>query len=271
MTRKLSSDDRIVLWQGASLWTFDIPPQADGRTNRMHSHHAFQLTLAAGGIANIRTEDALYEGPVVLIAPDHPHAIEPEGRVALLFVEPESRTGAALRRLLAGRSAANLPPTPEAVAELAAMWQSPPPSDNEVRDIGNRILERLMGPQQPELALDPRIRRALDWLAANDGAGITVGKAASVACLSESRFSHLFVEQTGLPFRTYVLWRRLMQAVERRAAGASLTEAAHEAGFADSAHFSRTFLRMFGVPADSLWLRPRQNSSFVQAEPRPRR
>ncbi len=258
MTRKVSSDDRIVLWQGASLWSFDIPPQVGGRTNRMHSHHAFQLTLAAGGIANIRTEDALYEEPVVLIAPDHPHAIEPEGRVTLVFVEPESRSGAALRRLLGDRKAANLPPMPEAVSELAPMWQSPPPTDGEVRDIGNRILERLLGPQQPEPALDPRIQRALDWLAGADEGCITVGKAASVACLSKSRFSHLFVEETGLPFRTYVLWRRLMQAVERRAAGASLTEAAHQAGFADSAHFSRTFLRMFGVPADSMWLRPRQ-------------
>lgn len=34
--------------------------------------------------------------------------------------------------------------------------------------------------------------------------------------------------------------------------GSSLTEAAHAAGFADSAHFSRTFRRMFGVAPASL-------------------
>jgi AraC-like DNA-binding protein len=32
----------------------------------------------------------------------------------------------------------------------------------------------------------------------------------------------------------------------------SLTQAAQEAGFADSAHLSRTFKRMFGLPAASL-------------------
>ena len=36
------------------------------------------------------------------------------------------------------------------------------------------------------------------------------------------------------------------------AKGKSLTTAAHEAGFADSAHFSRTFKRMFGIPAAAL-------------------
>lgn len=254
MARKISIDDRIVLWQGASLWVFDIPAQRGPRTNQMHSHHAFQLTLATGGIANIRTEEALFEGPVVLVAPDHPHSIEPEGRVTLLFVEPESRAGAGLRRLLGDRNIARLPPMPEAVAELAAMWERPPPINGDVREIANRVLERMLGPQQTDVALDTRIQKVLDWLAGAEGYSPTLAKAASVACLSESRFSHLFVEETGLPFRTYVLWRRLMQAVELRAAGASLTQAAHEAGFADSAHFSRTFLRMFGVPADTMWL-----------------
>ena len=255
MARKISADDRIVIWQGASLWVFDIPPGQSPSRNRMHAHHVFQLTLAAGGTANIWTEGGVCEGPVVLIAPDHPHAIEPEGRVALLFVEPESRAGAGLRRLLDGRPIARLPPMPRAVAAVARMWDAPALPNAEVPALGRQILEHLLGPLAPDAALDPRIRRVLDWIAeARDGA-MTAAQAASIACLSESRFSHLFVEQTGLAFRTFVLWRRLMLAVEHRTTGESLTEAAHQAGFADSAHFSRTFLRMFGVPADALWLR----------------
>ncbi len=230
MATKVTSDGRIVLWQGASLWAFDLLPQEQPRPNRMHSHHAFQLTLAAGGIANIRTQDRLFEGPVVLVAPDHPHSIEPEGRIALLFVEPESRAGAGLRALLDGRPIASLPAMPQVVAELGRLWNSPPPSDEEVAGIGRYILERLLGPQEPEMGTDPRIQRVLHWLESADDGGITAAKAASVACLSESRFSHLFVEETGLPFRTFVLWRRLMQAVGRAAAGESLTAAAHQAG-----------------------------------------
>jgi AraC-like DNA-binding protein len=260
MATKVTSDGRIVVWQGGSLWAFDVLPQPVPGRNRMHSHHAFQLTLAAGGTANIRTEDGLHEGPVVLVAPDLPHAIEPEGRIALLFVEPESRAGAGLWAALDGRPAASLPPMPQVVTELGRLWENPIPADEEVAGIGRRLLERLLGPQEPEVGIEPRIQRVLDWVESAGDSGITAAKAASVACLSESRFSHLFVEETGLPFRTFVLWRRLMQAVGRAAAGESLTSAAHQAGFSDSAHFSRTFHRMFGMPADTLWLRPREDA-----------
>ena len=64
----------------------------------------------------------------------------------------------------------------------------------------------------------------------------------------------VFVEETGLPFRRWILWRRLMRSVERMATGETLTSAALRAGFSDSAHFSRTFLRMFGVQASALGL-----------------
>jgi AraC-like DNA-binding protein len=70
--------------------------------------------------------------------------------------------------------------------------------------------------------------------------------------VSPSRLRHLFVEQTGLAFRTYTLWLRLMRAMQIYSQGNSLTEAAHLAGFADSAHFSRIFRRTFGLPATTL-------------------
>jgi AraC-like DNA-binding protein len=53
----------------------------------------------------------------------------------------------------------------------------------------------MLGPQPPGAALDTRIQKVLDWLARTEGDGPTLAKAASVACLSESRFSHLFVEE----------------------------------------------------------------------------
>jgi AraC-like DNA-binding protein len=43
-----------------------------------------------------------------------------------------------------------------------------------------------------------------------------------------------------------------LQALERLGRGVSLTTAAHAAGFADSAHFSRTFRAMLGIAPSAL-------------------
>ena len=76
------------------------------------------------------------------------------------------------------------------------------------------------------------------WLAAEVSANLA---------LSESRFLHLFRQQMGIAWRPYLLWRRLLCAVQQMAHGLSATAAAHQAGFADSAHLSRTFRSTFGM------------------------
>jgi AraC-like DNA-binding protein len=83
-------------------------------------------------------------------------------------------------------------------------------------------------------------------------APITLEQVARVAHLSPSRFRHLFAEQTGMALRPYILWRRFVSVWEHRMNGVSLSTAAHEAGFADSAHLARTSRRMFGIPPSAM-------------------
>ena len=113
---------------------------------------------------------------------------------------------------------------------------------------------------------DKRVAAMVAYVADGIDGALTLPAAASAACLSPSRARHLFAAQTGLPFKTFVLWRRIEKAVALYAAGASLTEAAHEAGFADSAHLSRTFRRTFGLPAAALQVNARFTASG--ADPR---
>jgi AraC-like DNA-binding protein len=85
-------------------------------------------------------------------------------------------------------------------------------------------------------------------------APLSLDDVAAEAFLSPSRFRHLFVEQTGMALRPYILWRRFIRVWELMMEGESLTTAAHAAGFADAAHLTRTSRRMFGFPPSALQL-----------------
>lgn len=55
-------------------------------------------------------------------------------------------------------------------------------------------------------------------------------------------------EKLGAPPRTWRPWLRLRNAISEIAfRGANCTQAAHRAGFVDSAHLTRTSKAMFGV------------------------
>ena len=65
--------------------------------------------------------------------------------------------------------------------------------------------------------------------------------------LSESRFLHLFKAATGITWRGYLLWQRLLVSISALVQEKSATDAAQLGGFADSAHLSRTFKDRFGL------------------------
>lgn len=76
---------------------------------------------------------------------------------------------------------------------------------------------------------------------------VTLGEIATGVALSRSRLSRLFRDQLGQSFPAYVRWTRLRLAIDALRVGASLTDAAHAAGFTDSAHANRVCHEMFGL------------------------
>lgn len=242
---------RIAFWEGGSLWVFDVPetPDHPERTG-MHAHHAFQLSLALRGAIRLHFQDHVLAGAAVLVAPDVEHALEAHGLVANLFIEPESRLGRILSAALGENPAMAMPEIGDHAVAMEAAFRASAPS--ALRGAGQALMDRLAG-GTPKPDQDRRVRRMIQWARDHlDSPSLSVAQAAKQVALSPSRASHLFVENTGLQFRTYVLWLRLVQAVDAHVAGMSLTQAAQEAGFSDSAHLSRTFKRMFGLPATAL-------------------
>lgn len=218
-----------------------------------HAHHAVQVTLSLRGWFTVETSDRQLGGPAAAVAPDTEHAFQAEGAVAHLFVDPDGRAGRELQRVLfSGAPLVSIPGLADAREQLLAAFEAPRREDQPLIDLGRAVVAQLAPDGDRDLRPDARVRRMSTWAAARLDAPVSLVDAAAHVGLSTGRARHLFVEQTGLPFRTYLLWQRLTKAVELFSGGSSLTEAAHGAGFSDSAHLSRTFRRMFGIAADSL-------------------
>ncbi|HEX3484254.1 MAG TPA: AraC family transcriptional regulator [Micropepsaceae bacterium] len=243
------------MWEGASLWIMEAIPAAGNVSNTtdFHSHHAVQVTLSLGGRFELRTRDQRISSSAA-VAPDVSHIFEAVGCIAILFVEPESRSGRAIiQSLFKSTSLAPIPSdlVGDLIERLKLASGDANKDDASLIVLGRSFVARLAGLVEPELP-DPRVQKIAAYVASRLDDPITLAAAAKSVGLSPGRVRHLFVEQTGLPFRNYLLWLRIMKAVGVFAGGASLTKAAHEAGFADSAHFSRTFRRMFGIKAAAL-------------------
>lgn len=241
---------RAYFWQGGSLWI----GRAEGRTD-WHSHHALQIALALDGRCRFRQQkDGEWsELRGALVRPDRPHQFEAgDITMAQVFVEPETVEG----RALCGRFSEDISTLPE--TERAAMAQrlhaayTNAVGAEAMVESARGAIAILAGASGPSAPVDRRVQKAIVWIRDRIHAGVSLAEAAEAAALSPGRFRHLFVEETGSTFRAYVLWLRLNVAIEQAMAGRSWTEAAHAAGFADSAHLNRTFRRMLGLNPSAL-------------------
>lgn len=248
------------------FWDDRVLYVGPGMPASVHAHQAVQVCIPLSGPVRLRT------GPpsrwrayaAAAIAQGQPHesdvAVE---LLATLWLDPGSREARRLTRCRASRPI--MPLKRESLQALLSgllgcwreRWE---PSRAAL--LVSEVLRSLAGGGQPEEELDPRIARVAEISRATRSRGWLPELAAAVA-LSPSRLEHLFASEMGIPLRRYLLWQRLRRAVQELADGSSVTQAAHSAGFSDTAHLSRTFRRMLGfTPSSAFRL---QVSRFVQA------
>jgi AraC family transcriptional regulator len=236
---------RWYMWDGGFLAMGEsagaVPP---------HDHHALQVAIPLEGRVALQVEDGeWHEYAAFMVAPDFRHAFNGLGNaVAMLFVDPETIEGRWLRRTIGESIACEVPAErlEPCVASLRSLWEKPTDAVTTARVIDGIVRTLCTGPR-PLRTLDPRILRALEFVRRADVAALSLEEVAGTVFLSGSRFAHLFKEQLGLPFRRYLLWRKLTRALLMVVRGKTLSVAAHTAGFADSAHLTRTCYQMFGI------------------------
>lgn len=243
---------QFISWDGGCMFIGRAVAQTP-----MHAHYAIQVGFGSCTGTRFRPSEeepwTSYDG--VLIASRQPHAMDASvvPHHAVMFVDPDTREGRALAERANATGITALSETEIAAArdrlmhawlherDRAAVLDA---CQNAVRELTNGIV--------PMTVSDDRLSRATAYIRNNISRSITLDEVAREAFLSPSRFRHLFVEQTGMSLRQYILWRRFIRAWELISNGESLSGAAHAAGFADAAHLTRTCRQNFGFAPSML-------------------
>jgi len=232
-----------------------------------HSHHALQVTISMGEPFNFTCEEAepaLYQG--VIVGADIEHSLQGRnGQYVTLLLDPELHP---VKHILGNHQTSGFAQIDEnrltqmrdfiqfLIADQASKTKS---------KIENPIaaLMSILSQSDCQQALDSRIETVIGYIAKAEHKMADVEELAQVVALSSGRLIHLFKQEVGIPIRRYLLWQRLLDACAYASLHAhdemncdgksdlSLTDAAHQAGFTDSAHFSRTFKAMFGLHPSS--------------------
>lgn len=210
--------------------------------NLAHRHHAVQLVISEGAEVRAIIESEWFEAAGLLIGSDVDHAIQP-GPARMIYVESESPRG---QRLNAACKRGVRVLTSHTCGVLQDLWHASTTADDSVTAIVRELAGVATEHVKPGGLLS-RVQALIDSLPLRVEERFGTEALAAECQISPSRFAHVFKAQTGMAVRPYVRWLRLTRALDEVGGGRTLTAAAHAAGFADAAHFSRTMRRHFGI------------------------
>ena len=250
----------IWLYQGYVLcWSRFIE-------NSNHSHHAIQIVIGLNNEFKVFNEGIGNSFESVIIAPNVSHRlVSSDSNVLLLLIDNEMEIAKRLSaKYFKNKDINSIDLFAEQKEIERIVLQLETASCQGGQIIWTKIMDMLLGPEtNPPSLIDPRIEKALGIIAKLPIKKISTSDLARQVFISESRFLHLFKDNVGTPVRRYLLWMRLNEAVKKILHNPSLTDAAHEAGFSDSAHLSRTFRSMFGLTLSEIL----KNNRHVQITP----
>ncbi len=121
-------------------------------------------------------------------------------------------------------------------------------------ELGLNLLEQILircrefDQNRPQAPLDARIHRVCQFINDNLSKELTICELARVACMSSSRFSHLFRKQMGVPVRQWIEDQRISLARQLLVTtDLAVNQVAQYLGYQDALYFSRVFRKNLGL------------------------
>ena len=218
----------------------------------VHHHPAVQVTVGLdGALVVVLGDGRTLRCRVAVIASGARHALQPGGaRTALsVYVNPAGRAGVALNGLCRrdGDTGVWTTPIDDDVAEAISRGYRPEDLQGAA-DIAVREVLGAAGVDPADAApVHPALRRAVDVVSGSMPNRADLVAVARAVAVSPDYLGRLFRRQTGVSFSAIARWSRLLTALHHLDRGASVTDAAHLAGFADGAHAHRVCRELAGI------------------------
>lgn len=211
---------------------------------RAHATPAYKLVVGLDAPLRFRVGARSGTAYALLAPPNVAHALETEGRAVGLFLEPGGpltpHAGHARELSVPSRT------QQQRLTRIAQHALAANCDDAALIDESFASLRLAC----PRARLDGRVGAVLAAVA--EAPHLSLAALARRVHLSPERMRHLVVEQTGTSLRTLRLFQRTLLAVEQLMRGERLATAAQLAGFADHAHLTRSFVRIFGRTPSSM-------------------
>lgn len=224
----------------------------DGHRIDRHRHERGQLLFSTIGVMSVTTDDGAWVAPpnrAVWMPPGVPHEVAMSGAVEMrtLYLRDDLS-----RDLPAQCTVVAVSPLLRELivraTELPLLYdeQGPPARVMAVLIDELRTLPAL--PLALPLPSDARLSRLCAALLADPADGRQLDEHATRLGLSARTLARLFRGGTGMTFGQWRQQARLFAALQRLAAGASVTHAALDVGYDSASAFSAMFRRTMGVP-----------------------
>ncbi|MCM3040311.1 AraC family transcriptional regulator [Paenibacillus motobuensis] len=231
-----------------------------------HSHHYIQFTIGLEQPVSITVEGQLVQAPGLFLQSSVIHQLQGHQQWQwYMLINPESTLGELVKRVYLQDSNVCVlgQDQVDQLRQLATKQLYSITSQDDYNQSIRRFMQILRLQEQGhefESDLDDRIDDVLLAIEMFPSHDLTVRALSQHMYISESRLSHIFKQKVGISLASYIVHHKLRTAFQAIFSGVSMTEAAVEAGFSSSSHFSKTVRDKLGMTARSIV----QNSRFLK-------
>ncbi len=219
-----------------------------------HKHYAISIIISFGEPFKITTIDKKYDlCKVAIIQKNISYKLESSKKhnTAFIHIVPYSKNGIKLSNKKYAIQELDNELFDNILKKLNDWFSNSENDINQIEYLLDEISSILESPSKEREVIDERIKKSFDLIMQSESEKLPISQIANLVCLSTSHFARLFKKETGMTFRKFVLYSKLVKSIHSMYQQNSLTEATFIGGFADQPHFSRTFKNAFGIKPSS--------------------